>query len=68
MADLADIANDKAEAGLGAAIAHARHMVATDMPQPSDVCLNCGAATTAGARWCDADCRDDWQRARGRAQ
>lgn len=26
-------------------------------------CLNCEAPVPAGHRWCDADCRDDWQRA-----
>lgn len=25
-------------------------------------CLSCGARLARGMRWCDADCRDDWQR------
>jgi hypothetical protein len=28
---------------------------------PSEVCLNCGEATANGARWCNADCRNDHQ-------
>jgi hypothetical protein len=29
-------------------------------------CLNCEAPAPAGRRWCDAACRDDWQRAQRR--
>lgn len=29
-------------------------------------CLNCDAPVPAGRRWCDAGCRDDWQRAQRR--
>lgn len=29
-------------------------------------CLNCEAPVADGRRWCDADCRDDWQRAQRR--
>lgn len=25
-------------------------------------CLFCGEPLEAGRRWCDADCRDDWQK------
>ena len=24
------------------------------------ICLNCGVPLGGVARWCDADCRDDW--------
>lgn len=27
-------------------------------------CYNCGSSVPAGARFCDADCRDDWQKRR----
>jgi hypothetical protein len=30
-------------------------------PQATGFCLNCGEPLPAG-RWCDAECRDDWQR------
>lgn len=29
-------------------------------------CLNCETQTPAGHRWCDADCRDAWERGRRR--
>ena len=30
-------------------------------PALSEVCLECGELTVAGARWCNVDCRDSWQ-------
>lgn len=30
-------------------------------PPATGVCLCCGAELADGRRWCDADCRDDWQ-------
>lgn len=35
---------------------------APEGPKAAGVCLHCGEALPSG-RWCDADCRDDWQRA-----
>ncbi|HWO99754.1 MAG TPA: hypothetical protein VNL74_03920 [Methylococcus sp.] len=35
--------------------------------EPVGVCLYCGATLPEGRRWCDADCRDDWERVRDRA-
>lgn len=32
------------------------------------VCLHCGAAVAAPRRWCDAGCRDDWERLAGGAE
>ncbi len=26
------------------------------------MCLNCGAAVDGERRWCDTDCRNDWER------
>lgn len=34
-------------------------------PEAVGTCLFCTAPLAAGHRWCDADCRDDWERARG---
>ncbi len=33
-------------------------------PAAKGYCLNCGpdVPIAAGLRWCDGDCRDDWQR------
>lgn len=28
----------------------------------SDTCMNCGEPTTGGRRWCDMDCRIDWEK------
>jgi hypothetical protein len=39
-------------------------------PEAVGVCLHCGEPVGDGRRWCDGDCRDDWQRierAKGRA-
>jgi len=35
-------------------------------PAATGVCLCCGEPVTDGRRWCDADCRDDWQRGEAR--
>ncbi|MCX8018768.1 MAG: hypothetical protein N2690_12860 [Rhodocyclaceae bacterium] len=32
-------------------------------PAPTGFCLWCGMVVTGGRRWCDAKCRDDWERA-----
>lgn len=31
-------------------------------PQAVGYCLECGEPLAAGLRWCDADCRDDWEK------
>lgn len=31
-------------------------------PHATGSCLACGAKVPKGRRWCDADCRDDWER------
>jgi hypothetical protein len=31
-------------------------------PQATGFCLNCGEPLSDGRRWCDTDCRNDWQR------
>lgn len=31
-------------------------------PAPVGRCLNCDATVPAGVRWCDEDCRHDWER------
>lgn len=39
-----------------------RHRKSTG-PAPTGQCQFCGEDVTAGQRWCNADCRDDWERA-----
>lgn len=31
-------------------------------PAATGACLNCDAPLPPGARWCDCDCRHDWER------
>lgn len=31
-------------------------------PAATGECLNCGELLPAGLRWCDADCRNDYER------
>ena len=32
-------------------------------PTPTGACLNCGELLDKmGSRWCDSDCRDDWEK------
>lgn len=62
MADLADVADEFQEAFLESSMAAHRAQV-KDSPQATGNCLNCEEPVTkAGQRWCDSDCRDDWQR------
>lgn len=34
-------------------------------PVATGWCLNCEKETPEGRRWCDTDCRDDWERLGG---
>lgn len=36
-------------------------------PQPTGLCLWCGMIVTGGRRWCDAECRDEWEHDEERA-
>jgi len=36
-------------------------------PEPVGHCLWCGARLRRPLRWCDADCRDAWERDHGRS-
>ena len=53
--DLAQVQNER----LNQAALALRKPVA---PEATGRCLNCGEPLPDGQRWCDADCRDDWQR------
>ena len=60
MADLANLATEVIEQ-------ERRHTLATfRKPVPvlpsTGYCANCGEALNAVARWCDAECRDDWEK------
>lgn len=61
MADEADRANDTLEKMLDGwrnEVAYQlRHSI-----QPTGNCLNCDERLDDGRRWCDTDCRNDWER------
>jgi hypothetical protein len=57
-------ANEVAQIAVDAAIS--RSSSAPDEVEAVGLCLNCSAAVPEGHRWCDADCRDDWQARRNR--
>jgi hypothetical protein len=58
MPDLIDLAQAQNERREERALA-ARKPAA---PRASGFCLNCGEPLPEGRRWCDAECRDDWER------
>lgn len=56
--DIADQGNAAAETFLDAALS--KRM--PEGPKPNHRCHNCGAFVThPAARWCDAECRNDWE-------
>lgn len=60
MGDNIDDANKSAEIFLTAALLN-RHHSGPSTPSATGACLFCGAKTTVGRRWCDAECRDGWE-------
>lgn len=58
--DIVDEANELAQQAVDNAIESARN--ATPVAKATGKCLNCGYQVAPGHRWCDADCREDWQR------
>lgn len=63
MADFIDDANETAELFLQAALRKSQGK--GKAPLATGFCLNCQEKLAEGARWCDADCREDWEK-RGR--
>lgn len=59
MADEADIAARTTDTHLSAAIANAKRPVGPDY---SGECLSCNTPLDFPRRWCDAECRDHWQK------
>lgn len=61
MSDEIDLANDVINTILAAQIEYARKPQET--LRATGFCLFCGdPLTDQERRWCDADCRDDWER------
>lgn len=59
MTDLYDQATEREETERARAIERAR--TATALPFVG-ACYNCDAAVPAGHRFCDVDCRNDWEK------
>lgn len=58
MADEADIAAEHLERAMGLILRRR----AEAGPEPTGRCLWCGAPLRRPLRWCDAECRDDWEK------
>ena len=61
MANEADEAAVAEELFLKVSLANSRNQL-VDSPKPKGFCLNCDEKIPLPMRWCDKDCRDDWQR------
>ncbi|MFW6342884.1 MAG: hypothetical protein ACOC00_07680 [Halothiobacillaceae bacterium] len=62
MADVIDTAQERIEAALADSIESARH--AAPAAPYLGRCLYCGERTDTDRRWCNAECRDLWERAK----
>lgn len=58
MADIVDAAQAAEEAYAREALSRR----STEIPHGVGLCLNCGAAVEGEKRWCDDECRDDYER------
>lgn len=58
MADLIDGASEVAAQFLQSSLTTKR----PEGPAPCGFCYNCNEPLAAGLRWCDTDCRDDYEK------
>ena len=56
--DILDMADQQAETQLRASLSARREQG----PTATGYCLNCDEPLPEGHRWCDAGCRNDWQK------
>lgn len=61
MSDIIDRANERAEEDLARAISAARNSNGLQAAATGH-CLWCAEPLADGQRWCNSECRDDWQR------
>jgi hypothetical protein len=61
MSDEADLADIQQQGYLEMAIKAARG-APLDVSNPENVCWFCESETGPEKRWCDAECRDNWER------
>jgi len=60
MGDLADLAQAQSERIEELRLKNHR-LQDKNAPFPTGVCIYCGEPVTEGLRWCDQECRDDWE-------
>jgi len=63
MSDILDIASENEMVARAAAVSKIQNKPAAALA--TGYCLECGEPlidSVEGQRWCDKDCRDDWQR------
>lgn len=65
MADIIDDANATADLFLSAALLK-QAQVSKVRPSGIGVCLYCGTDVDGDRRWCDVECRDEWEKERKR--
>ncbi len=66
MADIVDIANELVESEMAERI---KNRGSAEIPKGSGECLHCASTLhNPQSRWCDADCRDDWEKAQRAAK
>lgn len=58
MVDIVDVANDRAMQEVTSKLSQV-----DTKPEAAETgfCLFCGKCVDLGQRWCDSNCRDDWQ-------
>lgn len=61
MSDEIDLAQEREEQDRARAIAAARKAAEVGVTGADGICLNCGEDVSRGQRFCDSDCRDDWE-------
>ena len=61
MSDEIDLAQEREEQDRARAIAAARKAAGQGVASVDGYCMNCGEAIARGCRFCDSDCRDDWE-------
>ena len=62
MADIADLANEQVAKQEAMAMRRFEAAKSRVKEVHTGKCLNCEEALDPPKRWCDLDCRDDWQR------
>jgi hypothetical protein len=61
MSDIIDTANDTADLFLADSLTH--RQTPAPIPKGIGLCLECLTDLNTDRRWCDATCRDEWERA-----